>query len=63
MHFHPFRWSIAEGVMDSIALSSKDYAAASFLDRRALSVTSSDHYFSMPIAKMHQPVPKNTQTI
>ena len=48
--FHPFRWSIAEGVMDWVALSSKDYAAASFLDRRALSVTSSDHYFSMPIA-------------
>ena len=36
--------------MDWVALSSKDYAAASFLDRRALSVTSSDHYFSMPIA-------------
>ena len=36
--------------MDWVALSSMDYAAASFLDRRALSVTSSDHYFSMPIA-------------
>ena len=52
--YHPFRWNMTEGAMDWVALSPEDYAAASFLDRRALSVTSSEHYISMPATKAHE---------
>ena len=57
--FHPIQQgSIAEGVMDWVALSSKDYAAASFYvsNCRALSVTSSDTISRCP-SRLHQTCP------